>query len=346
MRMFTLLVTMMIALSPMAEASAMQPRDSAPSHDATMRQGSGRSFGVYQGNGCDGVKRLGSYVSWLGRDPDFVLDFFASDSWQSMQGDASWTVKCWAKQQRKVVFSVPMLINSKEVSLADGAAGKYDDQFTQLAQLLVANGYGDAIIRLGWEFNGGWYPWAAKKDPENWVKYWQRIVTTMRNVKGSAFRFDWCSAQGYLQIPADKVYPGDDYVDIIGRDTYNQTWASNANTPEQRWNDLLTQPYGLNWLAEFARKHNKPISIPEWATGTRPDGHGGGDDGFFIERMAQWMDQNNVIYHSYWDYPAKDYNGKLSDGSKPQAGQALLQAFGGRDEKNLDRGDKDHRGAP
>lgn len=283
-------------------------------------------LGVYQGNGCDGVKRLKEFSGWFGRQPDFVLDFFDSASWMSMLDDARWTVNCWAREDKTVVFSIPMLPKGG-ATLAQGAAGNFDDKFRELAELLVANGYGEAIIRLGWEFNGGWYPWAAKQDPDNWVKYWQRIVTTMRAVEGTSFRFDWCSAQGHQQIPADRVYPGDEYVDIIGRDTYNQTWATNVFTPEQRWNDLLTQSYGLNWLREFAQQHNKPISMPEWATGTRPDGHGGGDDGYFITRMAQWLEQNNVVYHAYWDYPAKDYHGRLSDGSKPVAAAAFLAAF-------------------
>lgn len=285
-------------------------------------------LGVYQGNGCDGARRMQDFARWLGRQPDFALDFFAADSWKSMSDDANWTVKCWARHgMKKVVFSIPMLPGGGP-TLAEGAAGHFDTHFQQLAQLLIAHGYADAIIRLGWEFNGGWYPWAAKQDPSNWVKYWRRIVTTMRAVPGAAFRFDWCSAQGYQQIPASQVYPGDEYVDIIGRDTYNQTWA-NVATPEERWQDLLTQSYGLNWLRDFARAHNKPISIPEWATGTRPDNHGGGDDPYFIRQMAEWIGQNDVLYHGYWDYPAKDYHGKLSDGSKPAAGAAFLSAFRG-----------------
>lgn len=283
-------------------------------------------FGVYQGNGCDGAKRLKEFSIWLGRQPDLVLDFFSADSWKSMLGDANWTVKCWTRAHVKVVFSVPMLPNHNG-TLADGAAGLFDDKFRKLAKLLVANGYGDSVIRLGWEFNGGWYPWAAKRDPRDWVKYWQRIVTTMREVDGAAFHFDWCSAQGYQQLPATDVYPGDEYVDIIGSDLYNQSWKPGVTTPEQRWHELLTQPYGLNWLHDFAEKHNKPISLPEWGTGTRPDGHGGGDDAFFITHVMQWIADNNVLYQAYWDYHAKDYDGKLSDGSKPRAAAAYRKAL-------------------
>jgi len=283
-------------------------------------------LGTYQGNGCDGVKRIGNFSSWLGRQPDFVLDFIASDSWTSMLNDANWSSKCWSHQPMEVVFSVPMLVNDHS-TLAEGASGKFDDQFRQLAQTLIKNGFANSIIRLGWEFNGGWYPWAAKKDPQNWVKYWQRIVTTMRSVPGAAFLFDWCAAQGYQQIPASDVYPGDEYVDVIGYDLYNQIWLKETPTPEKRWNELVTQSYGLNWLSDFATKHGKPISIPEWATGTRPDGHGGDDDDYFINHMADWIQQHNVAYHAYWDYKAKDYDGKLSDGRRPKSADAFLRAF-------------------
>lgn len=283
-------------------------------------------LGTYLGNGCDGLKRVGAFSEWLGREPDFMLDFFAFDSWQSMMDDANWTVKCWRRANTTVIFSVPML--AKGSTLAQGAAGDFDEYFRKIATLLVENRYGDAIIRLGWEFNGGWYPWAAKQDPENWVKYWQRIVTIMRGVPGAKFRFDWCTAQGWQQIQSDRVYPGDEYVDIIGQDLYNQTWTKGVTTPEQRWNELVTQSYGLNWLAKFAREHNKPMSFPEWGTGNRSDGHGGGDDAQFIANMTAWIRSNNVLYHSYWDYPARDYNAKLSDGSKPLAGARFLQLFG------------------
>jgi len=93
-------------------------------------------LGTYQGNGCDGVKRLGNFSNWLGRKPDFVLDFFASDSWQSMLNDANWSIKCWSRQPMEMVFSVPMLMNDHG-TLAEGASGKFDDQFRQLAEMLV-----------------------------------------------------------------------------------------------------------------------------------------------------------------------------------------------------------------
>jgi hypothetical protein len=286
-------------------------------------------LGVYQGNGCGGVKRLDQFVEWFGQKPNLVLDFFASDSWQSMISDAVWTMRCWKKTELPVVFSLPMLPKGA-YTLAEGAAGSYDEEFARIANALVDYGYSGAVVRIGWEFNGGWFAWAAKRDPTAWQAYWRRIVTVMRSVPGAKFRFDWCPNQGENQIRPDSVYPGDDFVDIIGLDVYNQTWNKDISTPQQRWDELLNQSYGLKWQKEFARSHNKPISFPEWGTGTRPDGHGGGDDPYFVEQMAAWIADNNVAYQSYWDYPASDYNGKLSDGHQPLAGSAYRSAFGAK----------------
>lgn len=284
--------------------------------------------GVYQGAGCDGVRRLENFEQWFGRKPDRVLEFI---SWDVLRSGRTWGMRCWAKAgQVPVVFSLPMLPEDRNVTLADGAAGKFDDLFRNYATLLVKHGHGASTIRIGWEFNGNWYPWAASRDPQSWVIYWRRIVTAMRAVPGANFEFDWNPASTWSKLDAATVYPGDDYVDIIGLDVYNGGFTPQAVTPEQRWQERLKKRHGLNWHRDFARSRGKPMSYPEWGTGTRPDGSGGGDDPYFIEKMAEWIAANDVAYHNYWDYPASDYDARLSDGSKPRAAAAFIDAFSQR----------------
>jgi plasmid stabilization system protein ParE len=284
-------------------------------------------LGTYQGAGCDGLKRHPRFSEWLGRKPDLVVDFFDATSWDKLESSANWIAKCWSKTGIHASFALPMLTKNSSDTLADGAAGKFDDVFRRVAKTLVNNGYADAVVRIGWEFNGSWFPWAAAKDPEAWKAYWRRIVTVMRQEPGAKFRFDWCPNLGRDSIPPDAVYPGDAYVDIIGADVYNQTWVTPRPSPEKIWDHLVNQSYGLKWQRQFAAAHGKPVSFPEWGTGNRPDGHGGGDDPYFIERMAEWIASGNTAYQSYWDYPASDYNAKLSDGSKPAAAAAFLHRF-------------------
>lgn len=283
------------------------------------------SLGIYGGAGCDGVRAMEAFSKWFGRRPDRVLDFM---SWDALLANASWSMRCWSNAGvKRITYSVPMLPDDGSATLAQGAAGEFDDLFRNFAQTLVDTGYARAVIRIGWEFNGEWYPWAASKDPASWIAYWRRIVTVMRAVPGARFQFDWCPGNGWTNFLAEDAYPGDEYVDIIGLDEYNASWNPNTLTPEQRWNEQLNQRHGLRWHAQFAASRGKPMSFPEWATGERRDGKGAGDDSYFVEQMAEWIATHNVAYHNYWDYNAPIFRSKLSDGSHPRAAEAFLKKF-------------------
>lgn len=289
-------------------------------------------MGAYRGAGDTGVKGLLATEAWLGRPLPRALDFLYFTRWgdgstaQTPVSLGGWAIGQWGKQSRKMTFGVPMTIQG--TPLAEVASGAHDDAYLYLAKTLVAKGMADAILRIGWEFNGGWYAWAAAPKPADWIAAFQRIVTVMRTAPGQAFRIDWNPAAGYLGLPAEKVWPGDAYVDIVGLDVYCQWWdARDQNDPARRWNTLLTQDHGLQWHRAFAAAHGKPMSFPEWGVGTRPDGHGCGDDPYFVQQMLAWISANNVAYHNLWDYPASDYSARLSDNSKPLAGAALLQGY-------------------
>ncbi|MET0657551.1 MAG: glycosyl hydrolase [Steroidobacteraceae bacterium] len=284
------------------------------------------ALGVYDGAGCTGTKRLPSFESWLGRKPQRVLDFIA---WKEGRSGWNWVLGCWnAANIEALTISVPMLPSDGAATLAQGAAGKFDAMFADLALDLVKRGFANAIVRIGWEFNGDWYPWAAAKDPESWIAYWRRIVSIMRKAPGARFKFDWCPGTGWTAFEAQNAYPGDEYVDYIGMDVYDTSWDPKVVTPEQRWNEKMTARHGLKWHRDFAQAHGKPMSFPEWGIMTRTDGHGGGDNHRFIEHMAQWIAANNVAYHNYWDYKEKAYNSRLSDGSHPKSAEAFRNAFG------------------
>lgn len=282
---------------------------------------------VYKGAGCDGVKRIPAFEAWLGRRADRVVDFLDGKNWAAMTGSAKWIAQCWQKPGYKLALSVPMLTKDKSATLADGARGDLDHHFREIARILVETGHGDSILRIGWEFNGAWYPWAASQDPESFVAFWRRIVVTMRSVPGNRFRFDWNPTVGTTKIDPERVYPGDDVVDIIGMDIYNQSWHPRRDDPAVRWDEKVNGPHGLKWHRDFAKAHNKPRSFPEWGTGTRKDGHGYGDDPVFVKNMHEWIAAPDVIYHGYWDYRAPDFNAELSTGQSPAAAAQFQALF-------------------
>ena len=168
-------------------------------------------LGVYAGGGNPaGVAAFGE---WLDRPPGFSLEYLPWAVWSDV-AEPTWLLDQWEGTPYVLVLSVPML-TSDGATLAEGAAGDYDDHFARLAENLVIRGLGGSVIRPGWEFNYDWFPWYAGADPASFVMYWQRIVNAMRGVDGAAFTFDWSPNLGG-SVELETVYPGDDYVDTIG----------------------------------------------------------------------------------------------------------------------------------
>lgn len=291
-------------------------------------------LGAYLGNGGTGVARVPEFTAWFGRAPDRALDILAYDSWSSFEADSLWSVACWRGTGAEPVvaamtFSVPLTVQG--TSLADVAAGLHDNSFLNVARAMVASRWGGAVIRLGWEFNGSWMPWAAGQDPASYVGAYRHVVGLMRSVPGASFTFDWCCAWGPTEIVAESVYPGDDVVDIIGMDIYGRYYAPADGDEAHDWNTSLTSVNGLNWLVSFAQAHGKSLSLPEWGTGewfVNDGGNGRGDDPVFIESVAHFLTANRALYSDYWDYSDSVYDSAVSDGEHPHAGAALKAAFG------------------
>jgi len=317
------LAAVLLACGPIA-ACARSP-DEAPVRQRLSRPA---PF-VYRGAGCTGRDRMAAFERLIGRPAGGVAEFSELVDWRHMLDSIAWAQGCWEGRRIGLSQAVPMLMQpGSGTTLQAGARGEYDRHYRELGRLLVSRGRADAYLRIGWEFNGDWYPWAARADPAAWTAYFRRIVAALRSVPGQRFRIVWNPAQGEQQIAPDQVYPGDDVVDVIGLDLYNQSWRpQDAVDPQARWDNLRAMPYGLDWLARFGRDHDKPVALPEWGTGTRPDGHGWGDDPLFVTRMADWITTNDVAYHVYWDYDAGDFNGELSSGRQPRAAAAFRRAF-------------------
>jgi len=284
-----------------------------------------RELGVYKGSG--NRSGVASFESWLGRSTGWVLDYVPGRTWDSFEA-AGWSADQWSGSGHRVVYSVPLIPDSGG-SLEAGAAGAYDGHFTRLAQRLVQEGQANAVLRLGWEFNGNWYRWSAVNNPEAFASYWRKIVRSVRAVPGADFQFDWSPNPGPSSFALERAYPGDDYVHYIGLSAYDQGWAEGWQDPVRRWQTTVNQPYGLRWQRDFAAAHGKRMSYPEWGLSVRYDGHGGGDNPYYVERMHEWVNTNNVAYHLYFDFDAGDGRHKLTGGDFPRASQRMKELFGG-----------------
>jgi beta-mannanase len=219
-----------------------------------------------------------------------------------------------------LVLNVPMVApnepplgdDAAAALLRDGARGRYDQHFRTLAQRLVARRAGDTVLVLGWEMNGTTYTGRCAPDPTAWKDYWRRIVMAMRGVPGQRFRFDFAPVRGAQAVPWTDCYPGDDVVDIIGMDSYDQR-------PGGTFDEFASQPYGLRAHADFAAAHGKPMSYPEWGL------YHHGDNAGYVCAMSTWISTHHVAYHSISDYCP---HGVWRCADNPRAARAYRQAFG------------------
>ena len=268
--------------------------------------------------------------------PTIASDYLPSNGgWSGLDGSGgslAWLTGPWKGSGYTLSLGVPMFPTGVGASLATGATGAYDSYFTTLAQTLVAAGQANAYLRLGWEFDGSWTAWYAgtPSAEASFATYFQQIVTAMRSVAGEQFRFVWDPDVGAFTDAGYSVaaaYPGNAYVDVIGLDAYDQSWAT-PQTPTNAWSST-TLP-ALTAAQQFASANGKPLAFCEWGVTIRSDGHGLGDDPYYIDQMVSWMHSpaNDVTFESYFDDSTGGVNSLITGGSFPDSLAAFSAALG------------------
>nr|BFD84763.1 glycosyl hydrolase [Streptomyces sp. Xyl84] len=285
------------------------------------------AFGAFLESDARGVARMAQLSSWLGGAELRVgHTYLPGDRWRDIEG-APGFLDVWAhwreqRSDRMLVLNVPMQerneehLSDDEVRglLRQGAAGQFDHHFAALARRLVGAGAPDTVIVLGWEMNGTTYTHRCGPDPQAWKSYWRRIVTAMRSVAGQRFRFDFAPNRGRDAVPWTECYPGDDTVDIVGMDSYDQPAGLT-------FDQQVGEPYGLQAHVDFARAHGKPVSYPEWGLFRN------GDNAEYMRRMLAWFDRYRPLYNTLTDYCP---HGVWQCGANPAAARVYRTALFGR----------------
>ncbi|MGW2419051.1 glycoside hydrolase family 26 protein [Streptomyces sp. NPDC001709] len=281
-------------------ATSAPPAGAQPSPRATAQDPPAYGAYVYW-QGDIAVQRMSDLSKWLnGYELRVAHTYLPGDRWSNIEGPPGYLDK-WAEwrraeENRLFVLNVPMQERNEE-NLSDaevrtllrrGAAGDFDEHFRALANRLVDLGVPDTILVLGWEMNGITYTHRCAPDPVSWKAYWRRIVSVMRSVPGQRFRFDFAPNRGMDNIPWTECYPGDDVVDILGMDSYDQP---NGET----FDEAISEPYGLQHQVDFAHAHGKPISYPEWGLFSN------GDNAAYTLGMLSWMDRHKPLYAAFFD---------------------------------------------
>ncbi|SFR67034.1 glycosyl hydrolase [Halogeometricum limi] len=264
---------------------------------------------------------LPAWEEWFGRTADYYSFALFHDSWEDYRLK-NWPLELPLEQLldcRKIVFSFEMFPSS-ETDMEAVAAGEHDDKYRLLASEMVDNGLASACVRTGWEFNGRWAVDGAVGRPELYIEAWKRVVESMRSVDGSDFSFVWAPNIWKKHMVPTDAYPGDEWVDQVGLTVYDKGDGYPfpedcddqcvSDRRESAWDGVLEgreANYGLNFWADFAREHEKPLVFPEY--GVTADGwqnSGGGDNTYFLEQFADWMLANNdvVEWHNLWGFVA------------------------------------------
>jgi hypothetical protein len=283
---------------------------------------------------------MAAFAQETNTSPIVATDYLVgNDGWADMDGSGgslNWLLTPYRGTGYTLSLGVPIIpTNSSGTAvgtLAQGATGAFNSYFVTLAQTLVAGGQSDAYLRLGWEFDGSWMAWAATTPSAeaSFASYFQQIVTAMRSVPGEQFRFVWDPDAGAFTQAGYSVaaaYPGNAYVDVIGLDAYDQSWAT-PQTPTNAWSST-TLP-ALTAAQQFASANGKPLAFCEWGVAIRSDGHGLGDDPYFINQMVSWMQSpsNDVTYESYFDADSGGVNSLITGGSFPNSLAAFSADLG------------------
>lgn len=297
-------------------------------------------IGVFRGTSPWEVDQFGD---WLGRDVHYAVDYSTRTTWKEI-ADPEWMLSTWEGSPYRMVYGVAMLPIGKgdKSTIAKGAKGKYNKHYRELAKNLVKHGQGDAILRLGWEFNHPSYRWHPTNQKQ-FVTYWRKIVKTMRSVPGaSGLQFDWNVNNGNQSKPnfdPTKYYPGNKWVDYIGVDIYDISWphypypkncgkACRLKQQKKAWKLVTGQQYGLNFWADFARRKGRPMALPEWGVWKRKDGHGGADNPYYVTQMHKFINnpKNKVAYHAYFEFSAPSGDHRLS--AMKNSGKRFKKLFG------------------
>jgi hypothetical protein len=267
-------------------------------------------IGLHMG-GDGSVTQYNNFGNWLGKPVMYRVTFADDSTWSTIASPYFLSAtKAWlaSNPNRYEIVTIPLMpITGNQDMLQQIANGQYDSYFKTLGyNLSVKTGSPQrVIVRLGWELNGKWYPWSAVGYAEQYKAAYRHVVQVMRS-QCNVLRFEWNLSWGANpKFDWTTAYPGDDVVDVIGMDTYDQ-WNSG-------WSNILNGYEGLAFLRNFAQQHGKYEAYTEWSDSTQPAPAGRGDDTAYIQGMYDWLQAGGarVLYAGYWNTPSGGPNGVI-----------------------------------
>ena len=198
-----------------------------------------------------------------------------------------------AERGIRVAHSTPLLCRGAEGRFAEAARGEFDGHHRTVARRWKDLGHPAPIVRLGWEATDGNYPWSPLRDPSpgfgRYKDAFRRIADVYRHELPGC-EIDWNNLRR-PRLHVEKIYPGDDWVDLVGADLYgngpravatDEDWAAYADGTDPDGGG----PAGPVPYAEFAISRGKRLAVAEWGvTNLDRDPSGPYDSARYIQGM-------------------------------------------------------------
>lgn len=171
-------------------------------------------------------------------------------------------------------------------------SGGYDSNIAALGAAMAP--YKDLIIRYAWECTGDWFYWSAYNlGVANYQAMWAYTIPRLR-AAGFQGLFDFnCETENGL-TPL-QVAPDPSLYDIASIDKYA---VNGDSTRASDWPYCWTtfQRPAFDACAALAARDGKRIGLPEFSTGFKQGGWGCGDDDYYLDQLAAWIQQHDVAY--------------------------------------------------
>lgn len=207
------------------------------------------------------------------------------------------------------------------MTMTDVANGVWDNVYFKPAAQNAASIRPDAYWRPAWEWPGkDWGTWNGPANAEAVKEWYTRFVTLARGYS-SNFRFCWDGGREWSTGVMDSLdyYPGDQYVDVITGDYYDDDSLAGQNG----WNTGGAAK--AQKFLDFARSHGKTFGIPECGVVSTH-----GDDPRWLSTLIDWAIANRdvvkfVLYFNEQGSSLDNGNNPLTAAKLLERGRALAQ---------------------
>jgi Glycosyl hydrolase family 26 len=311
--------------------TAMVGLAARPVEAGTPNFGRGPLSGMPWHSGC-GLGGITDFERFRGRKADLYTIWGAYKTWGDVP-NLSGGFSAVKNMPGRISLAIAMLPASQS-GLKDGnnwtlaARGAFDQYYVQHARNLANSGRKNLVLRIGWETNHT-FPWFGGTNPQGFKDTFKRIADIQRKYNPTILT-EWCNVKDGKQPGSVlTMYPGDDAVDIIGVDYYDN-WPA-LNTVEiwnrEHYATFRGGPKGIGAWMNFAKSRGKKLSCPEWglSVGTSP---GTKDNPVYIQQMHDFFARNsaNFAYENYFNQ--KPQHQIMPSNLHPQAAAAYLRQWG------------------